>query len=568
MPLSEAEPSVAFVHRSLNPSAKDPLSWAILFSRSLVAVGLVAQLIIAAKFWSLTWDDSAITLAFARSLSITGRIEPTPGSGIVEGYSTTLWMLLMAIAAKVIASPAALLAFAKISTLLLNLSNILLMRRWFLTWNSEVLANLIAGSVGCGLMFYETINGMETPLVLTLILVMLLLLPLPEKGMRLSYLVAGSALLLTRWEAVWLLLPFVLVERPVRRALISSSTWLAVFFVSNFLRWRYFGSILPNTVIAKRGIPYSHPIINRHEILMHLQEPAYILASCKQMFLLLIALVLVDRFVRRKRNMIAVGPRSPILRLWQFRFTVIFVIFSLILSAAIGPNWGPPFRSFYAAWPFLFCLALMPITSVFRSKALTAATVVLCLFALLRMSVRVHELNRNDAPIYMPKATIKTVAVMAQVLSDIESASRRSSLLYAGPDMGGVMLFAHGVRVIDLGLLCDPVLAHQRYAAINSYLLQQRRPDVIEVHEVWTKLTNLGAYPLFRSNYRPVYVDGMRVFLTNALIAAIDPSRLEEKQFSPTGRPINAALRDPGSARSQQPDDILNQDFGTYLVLK
>jgi hypothetical protein len=33
--------------------------------------------------------------------------------------------------------------------------------------------------------------------------------------------------------------------------------------------------------------------------------------------------------------------------------------------------------------------------------------------------------------------------------------------------------YVEGVRVVDLGLLCDPVFAHHGYAAINSYVLQQ-----------------------------------------------------------------------------------------------
>jgi hypothetical protein len=102
-------------------------------------------------------------------------------------------MLLMAAAAKVIASPVALLAFAKVSTLLLNLINILLIRHWFGTWTTETLANLVAGTVGCTLMFYETINGMDPPLLLTLVLAMLILFPSVSRLGRFGYIFARSA---------------------------------------------------------------------------------------------------------------------------------------------------------------------------------------------------------------------------------------------------------------------------------------------------------------------------------------------------------------------------------------
>ena len=89
------------------PASYDSLSTSVYLSRLLVILGFVAQIYVAWRFWSITWDDSAITLGFARSFALTGRIEPTPGSGIVEGYSTTLWMLLMTVAAKFSSSGAA-----------------------------------------------------------------------------------------------------------------------------------------------------------------------------------------------------------------------------------------------------------------------------------------------------------------------------------------------------------------------------------------------------------------------------------------------------------------------------
>ena len=316
----------------------EPSSLPILMSRLLLATAFLVQIVIAWRFQYLTWDDSAITLGFSRTFANTGRIEPTPGSGIVEGYSTTLWMLLMALAAKIASSPATLLVVAKVSTLLLNLANIVLMRRWFLTWTGELCANLIAGFVGCTLMFFETINGMETPLLLTLVLVMLLLLPSPGRLARLGYLLAGSAFLLTRWEAAWLLAPFLLVESTTRRRVVSFFTWLSVFLISNLIRWRYFGSPLPNTIIAKRGVPYSEPgsILEMHR---HFDEPLLILAACKLLLIVLVLSLLYNRFVLKERGPLFARVRSSLRNSWQLRFTAFFCLFSLILSTAIGVNW-------------------------------------------------------------------------------------------------------------------------------------------------------------------------------------------------------------------------------------
>lgn len=554
-----------------SPDLKGSLRSALWASRALVALGLLAQIFVAWRFWAITWDDSAITLGFARTFARTGRIEPTPGSGIVEGYSTTLWMLLMAAAAKLVASPGALLVFAKISTLVLNLLNILLIRRWFKTWTSETLANLVAGIVGCTLMFYETINGMETPLILTLVMVMLILFPSENRTSRLLYVLAGAALLLTRWEAAWLLAPFVLAERNLRRSLLPVSLWSTLFLASNLARWLYFGDLLPNTVIAKQTFPYSAPTL-REGIVRHLSEPFLILYSSKVLLALLAGFVVYKYFFQRTPLVTREEIRRTLRNSWQLRFLVSFVLFSLVLSTAIGPNWGPEFRSFYSAWPFLIALLLLPVLPNLSPRALAWVTFAICLLTLGRMQARIEPLKSEKAPVYMPRITVDRVEVAAPILTELQSMARLPVLTYAAPDMGAVMLFTNNVHVIDLGLLCDRTLAHRRFSAIQSYVLQQRRPDVIEVHEVFTEVTKLDSYPEFLNEYRPVYIQGIRFFLHRNLLSRIPASRLSEREFLEDGSPQIAEQH--AFARSNAPypyiplDKILNQRFRRYLVLR
>jgi len=527
-------------------------------SRLAFIVAFLSQIIVAWRFWGITWDDSAITLGFSRTFALTGHIEPTPGSGIVEGYSTTLWMLLMALAAKFVGTPAALLAVAKISTLILNLINLLLIRYWFSNWTSETLGNLIAGSVGCGLMFYETINGMETPIIMTLVLVMLILHSRTGTLNRLLYLIAGSALILTRWEAAWLLIPFVLIEPSRRRSLNSSIIWMAVFIIENLVRLRYFGQILPNTIIAKHGIPYSNLNLRPH-----LKEPLLILASIKVMAVIMIAVHLYTRRHTTRQGLFLQRFLQPLRNSWQLRICLIFTLSSLVLSTAIGQNWGPPFRSFYSAWPFLIALPLIAAFSNLRLPVLPLITFCLCFASFSRLYAQVQDLRSPIAPVYMPNMTIDTVADTASILAEIQSISGHSNLVFAGPDMGGVILFTHDIKVIDLGLLCDSVLAHQRFAAIGTYVLQERHPDIIEVHGMWTIFTNFQSYPLFLARYRPVYLHGHRFFLDKSLIANIDPSRIIEKSFDSDG----LAAEDQMQSQQGVLDYKLNQLFGSYLVL-
>jgi hypothetical protein len=540
-------------------------SSALLLSRVLFAAGFLAQIFVAWRFWHITWDDSAITLGFARTFAATGRIEPTPGSGIVEGYSTTLWMLAMTLAARVIASPVALLAFAKISTLCLNLMNIVLIRLWLQSWNSELVANLAAGTTACCWMFYETVNGMETPLLLALLLVMLLFREKPGPVSRWVYILAGCAFVLVRFEAVWLLLPFLVTEVSARKAVAPAASWLGVFAASCIIRFRYFGYLLPNTVYAKHGPPYTASD-RSGELLRHLAEPWSLLLYVAPLLVLWLVVGLLSRKPRRS------GFAGP--AVWsQFagsaealRFSLIFVLFAFVLTSAIGTNWGPPLRSFYPAWPFLFALLFRALHGS-AARTIRWATLVIAVFAFTHMALTLHEMAQPDAPVYMKDTTVDHFNQMTAVLGRIQDASRTRDLVYAGPDVGAVMLFSRDVRLVDLGLLCDPVLSHRRYAAMDSYVLAQRRPDVIEVHRAWTELSGFLTDATFLANYQPVYVSGIRVFLSSSRLAQIAPSRLQPMAFDASGRPSLAPAATRPYITYKAIDFALNRKFGRYYVL-
>lgn len=473
----------------------------------------------------------------------------------------------MAAATKVFTSPAALLAFAKICTLLLNIANVLLIRRWLCEWTPETVANLVAGTMGCEIMLYETINGMETPLMLTLILLMLLLRSHTGTAAYVAYVLLGSAFLLTRWEAAWLLAPFLLVERSARRIAFSSGTWLTVFVVSNLVRWRYFGSIVPNTILAKRGVPYSDPALSfGRQVLRHLGVAGSILGYCEVMLVILVASVLGNYLVEHQPVIQPV--RAALHTSWQLRFTLLFLAFSLFLTVAIGPNWGPPARSFYCGWPFLFCLLILPVLSDPKCRSWIPAT--LCLIAVAQLSSRIREMNSSAVPPYMPGATVERVAMVSNAIAKVQSASGHANLVFAGPDMGGILLYSNGVRIVDLGILCDPFLARKGYTVEASYLLAQRQPDAIEIHKEWTTTSAFDTSPAFFARYRPVYVDGFRIFLTRTLIADIDPSRLTEKTFDSSGQPDSSSLppQDRYGARYDRYDYIINRVFATYLILR
>src|ERR1700761_5707952 len=44
-----------------------------------------------------SWDDGAITAAFSQTWAHTGKIALTPGSAVVEGFSSVLWFLVLSV---------------------------------------------------------------------------------------------------------------------------------------------------------------------------------------------------------------------------------------------------------------------------------------------------------------------------------------------------------------------------------------------------------------------------------------------------------------------------------------
>jgi hypothetical protein len=412
---------------------------------------------------------------------------------------------------------------------------------------------------------------METPLIMTLVLVMLILFPTVYRAGRFWYIVAGCALLLMRWEAAWLLVPFVLAERNRRRVMLPVLCWTLLFLASNLARWLYFGDLLPNTVVAKRHFPYSAPSL-RLAVLNRLLEPALILYSCKLLLALVVAYAVYRYFVMRLPLFSFDRLKHTFHESCQLRFMILFLVFSFVLSTAIGPNWGPEFRSFYPAWPFLIGLLLFPVITNLPPKALGWVTVALCLFTVLRMGARIQPLRSEKAPLYMPRITVKRVGVAVPILAELQQLTGQTVLSYAAPDMGAVMLYGHNIHVIDLGLLCDRVLAHQGFTAVRPYVLQQRQPDIIEVHEIFTETTSLGSYPEFLEQYRPVYIEGIRFFLNHRILSGIPSARLVERVFLPDGSPRaeeKEAFRRSNAPYPYSPiDNTLNQSFHTYLVLQ
>ncbi|MGC1299381.1 MAG: hypothetical protein WA869_30515 [Alloacidobacterium sp.] len=560
--------------------------WTRLIGVSLLFLSLVAQPVIAYTFRAQTWDDSAITMAFARTFADTGKVEGTPGSGVVEGYSTTLWMLVLAGTAKIATTPAALLAMAKTLTCLLTLGNILLIRAIIRSWGQATLADLTAATYGLlTLTLQESINGMEDPMMLSLMLIAVLCLRGTGAKSRAVFLLSSSLFLLCRHEAFLLMAPMLLLVNPLRRRVTSAAVWLAVLIASTVIRWRYFGSVLPNTITAKRHFPYSAPTM-RLEMMRHL-IPAFTLVHGLDILFLV---VLYAAFVRRQ-YLYAALKRIHTADFWErlghaisraddLKVALLLAAVGVCLSLAIGYNWGPPNREIYVALPFLIYLILRLTFRLLNTRLWQRQAAILLLIPIVYLTVHnIAILNSRYAPLYQPLMTVQNVASLVPPVEQIRRAAGLQELTIATPDVGGVMLFGEQLRVIDLGLLCDRRLAQQGYAIAPRYILEERTPEIIGIHQQWTELTGLEKIPDFYRNYRVMILDRQRFFVRRDVFDRI-ASQTVTRSFGRNGHPLpeddlvpSGETIYPGFYSYTYPgfyssgDYKINASFGTYATI-
>jgi hypothetical protein len=88
------------------------------------------------------------------------------------------------------------------------------------------------------------------------------------------------------------------------------------------------------------------------------------------------------------------------------------------------------------------------------------------------------------------------------------------------PDVGGASLCCPYLSIADTGLLSNARLARAGWDAMPSYLAAVE-PDVIETHSVWSEASGIYRIEHFRSDYEPVVVRGIWLYLRTDHLAAL-----------------------------------------------
>lgn len=232
-----------------------------------VAIALVALIVRARTYWPFTVDDSFITLRYAKHLA--EGLGPTwnPAGPAVEGYTTALWMLVLAV-------PHALglnaLVFAKLCGVVAAIAALLfasllaheLTRERDVRVRALAVLSPFALSVAYWPLALHAISGMETALSAALLTLFGLVsvrhqrAPTRLRGRSLSLLALACAL--TRPElalasGITLIGVWRALARPDRKVLVRvAALYLALPGVCYFVaRYAYFGLPLPLSFYVK-----------------------------------------------------------------------------------------------------------------------------------------------------------------------------------------------------------------------------------------------------------------------------------------------------------------------------
>jgi len=455
------------------------------------------------------WDDGAITLAFARTFARHGRVALTPGSEVVEGFSSVSWFLLNSLIALAGPSYRAAIAISQaLAVASIGACTVLLARTCALLRFDRLFSTLaVIAFAAWGGSFCEAGNGMEMGLLAAACLLIIneLLAPRP----RLLPLCAGVVLAVTtRFEAVLYvgLLGASVFSVPGRRAFRAIAlTGLLTVAVLTSWRLAAFSDVLPNTFWAKRWPPYAafgagDRLAGAVELAAFFVGPLIALGIAARSGLSLAGAV------RARRRAVAVLA-API-------------VGAVAMGFVTGRHWG-----YYGRMPtFAFPPALLLLSLLFSDWVAARRSGRRIALAAGSLAAAVAVSMVGFPTPYLRAAleggsfgvTPHTYAESGQVFRRLAAAADLPHAAILTSDVGGLALCCDEFKIVDLAFLSNRTLARKGPAAIGA-VLDAASPDLVEAHWKWAAVGNLYELPSFRARYAPAFAGRTRLWIRRDL---------------------------------------------------
>ncbi|HEX3381548.1 MAG TPA: hypothetical protein VHU21_17405 [Paraburkholderia sp.] len=511
------------------------------------------------------WDDGAITIAYAHTLGRHGIFALTAASAPAEGTSSLLMTAMLA-AGQWMVHPGfleAIITAQLLSFIALSATLVLVWRALEPSLPSPMQRLIVVCLLGllpaCQA---EIINGMEMTVFALLLFAFVLSWRVRS---TLAYALL-PLLMLARFEAVFYLgfaLGWMVVFCPQDRPqAIRMCVWLMLCFLLLTI-WRYwvFGTLMPNTILAKLQAPYSKR--GWDGILEKLR-------GLKD-FLFVNAALLAGMYLSWKGGQKRRLDPMPVLLIFAFG------VFALVS----GRNWGYTGRMFMAVLP-LFVLSLaerlanMRQPYVLRGLLLCLSVTFLFNLTVLRGNVDTVILGasmRGVLPASLNAAggaarkrvwnsfsgdwrgvTPQNYAMTGASVDHLREYLGQPTLKFMTPDIGGSALCCEHLDILDSGLLTNPSLARRGYAGFADFLIKER-PEVIETHGSWSSDSGIYSIAEFKTDYLPAVYDGTLFWLRHdvlqRLVAGgmaadpVHPGRLLDIRYLGDSRDVSYLMRFP-----------------------
>jgi len=489
-------------------------------SNQLAAVAILFACIVSclAIFYGVThlklsWDDGVITAAFARTLAHTGHLSLTPASTPVEGTSSLAWTAILMPPAWLSPNPWNIVIWMKCCAGLCFLGSLLLLYRLGLRLLGDrtqaITATLLFAF--CITPAVETFNGMEMNFLALLALTLTLVLTQDEERLAdtLAATVLTALILLTRWESP-ALLAFLLYgiwayTRRTRQIATVAVAIVVAFLLFSLWRYSEFHEWLPNTIYAKRWSPYqSVPGLRSHlasrakaiaELFIVLGWPIVLAAGCG-------AVLLIRRSSRSHQPSTPHG--APV-------FASV-TLGAILLSLALGQNWGHPGRMVLGYLPFLILLCVFAVYRVAgtsaRHRLVAAALLLVGQFCC--WTAEAHQ--NTQQPSIAPVVRLEGEGKLAE---SVRLALGKQQLNLLTPDVGATALCCERVDIFDAGLLTSPYLAQHGWSGFPAYF-RQTNPDMVITHMFWALNSGIYNLPEF-ADYGMIGGYGFRAYVRKDL---------------------------------------------------